>query len=226
MLKSLFDNTESNSLANRFRRNRLKIFEKLISDLPRPVRIVDLGGTENYWLQMGYLNKNEFRITIVNTEEIPVSGNNIRFIRADTRNLSNVILENCDVIFSNSVLEHVGGIENKIKMAEGIKKLNKRYFVQTPNYFFPVEPHFLFPCFQFLPRWAKLFLVMNFDMGWYRKCSVKKEAFELIDSIHLLTISEVRKLFPNASIYKERFCGLIKSITAYETNPSHNQDSI
>lgn len=219
MLKKLFDNTSSNSFANRFRRNRLKIFEKLISDLPRPVRILDLGGTENFWLQMGYLNANDYQITIVNTEEIAVSAANLRFIQADVRDLSGISPDECDVIFSNSVIEHVGSNEDMRKMAEGIKSLNKRYLIQTPNYYFPVEPHFLFPCFQFLPRWAKLFMVMHFDMGWYSKCSNKEEANKLIGSIHLLRISEVRKLFPDALIYKERFFGLVKSITAYRLIP-------
>lgn len=215
MLKKLFDNTKSNSLANRFRRKRLRIFERFISDMAVPVKILDIGGTENFWHQMGYSGNNDYLITIVNIENINITGANINYIRADARDISCIESSKFDVVFSNSVIEHVGGIEDMRKMAEGIRKLNIRYMVQTPNFYFPMEPHFMFPCFQFLPGFVQLFLLMNFNIGWYKKCSNKKEARELIDSIHLLRLNELKELFPGSMIYKERFLGLVKSYIAY-----------
>jgi hypothetical protein len=33
--------------------------------------------------------------------------------------------------------------------------VGRRHFIQTPNSWFPIEPHFLFPFFQFLPLSAR-----------------------------------------------------------------------
>ena len=38
------------------------------------------------------------------------------------------------IVFSNSVIEHVGNISNQMKMADEIKRIGKCYFVQIPNY--------------------------------------------------------------------------------------------
>ena len=56
-----------------------------------------------------------------------------------------------DVVFSNSVIEHVETYENQRRMAAEIRRVGRRYFVQTPNRHFPLEPHFLVPGFQLLP---------------------------------------------------------------------------
>src|SRR5262245_10971320 len=49
-----------------------------------------------------------------------------------------------DVVFSNSVIEHVGGHWRRERFAEGIRAAAPRYWVQTPYRYFPIEPHFLF----------------------------------------------------------------------------------
>lgn len=48
-----------------------------------------------------------------------------------------------DAVFSNSVIEHVGDYEAQRQMANEIMRVGKRYFVQTPNFYFPIEPHIL-----------------------------------------------------------------------------------
>ena len=59
-----------------------------------------------------------------------------------------------DWIFSNAVIEHVGGAARQKLFAAEIQRVaRKGYFVATPNRHFPVDPHTLLPFYQFLsPR--------------------------------------------------------------------------
>lgn len=210
-LQKYADNTKPNSIVNKWRRRRFSIFINLINGLPKPIKILDIGGTENFWLQMGFSDANSAEITILNSEPVEITQNNINFIRGDARNLGSLRTQKYDVIFSNSVIEHVGGFTEQQMMADEILKFNTKYYVQTPSYYFPMEPHFLFPCFQFLPMKLKIFLVMNFRMGWFDKRKSKSEAIELINSIRLLKKNELAHFFPEGKIQKEKFLFLTKS---------------
>jgi len=205
------DNTRADSIVNKFRRKRFKLFLNMTKDLPRPLKILDAGGTENFWIQMGFTDPNEAEITILNIEEIKISHPNFKFIRGDARDLGKFKDGEFDVVFSNSVIEHVGDLTNMKKMADEISRVGKSYFVQTPNYYFPIEPHFLFPFFQFLPKKLQVFLVKNFNLGWFEKTGSNEAAVTGIDSVQLLKFKELAKLFPNAEIKKEKIAGFTKS---------------
>ena len=120
-----------------------------------------------------------------------------------------------DVVFSNSVIEHVGGPNEQRRMAEEIRRVGKRYFVQTPNRNFPIEPHFLFPFYQFLPNTLQVWLLRSFDLGWFRRTPDPARARRAISGIRLLGYREVSRLFPEAEIYEEKFLGLTKSFVAH-----------
>lgn len=210
-LQKYADNTRASSTVNKWRRKRFSEFLKLIENLPRPVTILDVGGTENFWVQMGFTSSTDAEITLLNSEDIATHYPNITFIKGDARNLSAFGDKSFDVVFSNSVIEHVGGPAERKKMADEIQRVGKKYFVQTPNYYFPMEPHFLFPCFQFLPEAIKIFLLKNFSLGWFEKCSNDKEAKEVIDSIQLLKKSELFNLFSGGKLLKEKIFLMTKS---------------
>lgn len=59
------------------------------------------------------------------------------------------------IVFSNSVIEHVGTHEDQQRFANEIRRVSDRYFVQTPNKWFVIEPHYGLPLIQFLPRRAR-----------------------------------------------------------------------
>jgi hypothetical protein len=120
-----------------------------------------------------------------------------------------------DVVFSNSVIEHVGTYPDQMRMADEVRRVGKRYFIQTPNRFFPIEPHFLLPFFQFLPLELRAQLLSRFDLGWMQKTPDLEAARETVDSIRLLSRADLQTLFPEASLYAERFLGLTKSFVAY-----------
>lgn len=213
-LSKYADNTKSDSIVNKWRRKRFKHFENLIQQLPKPVKILDAGGTENFWLQMGYAGNEDLVITLLNTENQDTSFGNIKYIKGDAKDLSRFSDREFDVVFSNSVIEHVGSFGDQRQMANEVTRVGKSYFVQTPNYYFFMEPHFLFPFFQFLPTRIKIFLVTNFKMGWFEKCKTREEALQTINSVRLLKQNEFKKLFQGSVLLKERLFGFTKSFTA------------
>lgn len=73
------------------------------------------------------------------------------YVQGDGRNLPYTNNE-FDIVFSNSVIEHVGTFEDQKRFAEEIRRVAKSYWVQTPNRHFPVETHLIAPFIHFLPR--------------------------------------------------------------------------
>lgn len=164
---------------------------------------------------MNFTEEADINLTILNLEKVEVNKPNFRSIVGDARKILDLKNKEFDVVFSNSVIEYVGADQQRSQMVEEIKRLGKRYFIQTPNYFFPIKPHFLFPCFQFFYLYLKVFILLNFGAGWYKKVENKQEAVEIANSINLLTEQKVRSLFPEATIYQEKLFGLTKSFIAY-----------
>jgi hypothetical protein len=215
-LKKFFDNRQAGSLAARMRRRRFAFFLSLLDRVPRPAKILDVGGTQSFWEVMGHTNLHDLRVTLLNLESQPVSGSSFESIAGDARDLSRYPDASFDVVFSNSVIEHLGpSFGDQQQMANEIRRVGQRYFVQTPNRHFPIEPHFLTPGFQFLPVSVRVWAVTHFDVGWYRKFADRDAARREVESISLLTERQIRRLFPGALIYKEDFVGLTKSFVAY-----------
>jgi 2-polyprenyl-3-methyl-5-hydroxy-6-metoxy-1,4-benzoquinol methylase len=211
-LKKLADSETDGSLANRFRKKRFVLFERLCSALPQPVKILDVGGTINYWEKMNFVERDGVVITVLNLQKEKVKYGNIRTVIGDARDLSKFSDKEFDIAFSNSVIEHVGPFEDQRKMANEMIRVGKHIYLQTPNYYFPLEPHFLFPFFQMLPVTARIKLVMNLRMGWSnKKIEDVEDARSAATSIRLLRKKELRELFPHAEVTNEKFFGLTKS---------------
>ncbi len=205
----------TDSAANKFRRRRFTLFRSLLATVPRPCRILDVGGTQSFWEQMGFLNEDGVEIVLLNLTATPASGPNFISVAGDGQDMSQFRDREFDVVFSNSVIEHLGEFDGQMKMAREIMRVGKRYFVQTPNRCFPIEPHFLFPGFQFLPVSVRIFLVRHFSLGWVDRTPDRKTADMLVRSVRLLTAPEMMKLFPQSIPYREKFFGLTKSFVAY-----------
>jgi hypothetical protein len=100
-------------------------------------------------------------------------------------------------------------------MAAEVRRVATRYFVQTPNYYFPLEPHFFFPGFQYLPPRTRVWLVRHFALGWFPKMPDPEQARREVEQIRLLKKREVQALFPGATLHAERVAGLTVSWVAY-----------
>jgi hypothetical protein len=216
ILNRLANNEQANSLADRLRKRRFALFRSLITDLPRPLKIIDVGGTENYWEKMGFLTEKDVSISLVNLSARKVKHKNLQSYAGDARNLRQFDDQSFHIAFSNSVIEHVGNFHDQQSMVREMRRVAPRIYLQTPNRYFPLEPHFLFPFFQFLPLRARVWLLMNFQLGWYPRFTDTREAIKTAKSIRLLSHNELRILFPMARIYREKFLGFTKSFVVVE----------
>ena len=200
----------SASIAINFRRKRFAFFKPLLAHLPRPLHILDVGGTQVFWEIMGFI-RDDVKLTILNTEPIEATFPNVTCIVGDARDMHEFQDKEFEVVFSNSVIEHVGTFDQQRKMAEEVQRVGKRYILQTPNRYFPIEPHILFPFFQFFPLGLKVFIATHSpNYGW------KSSHVEELSTIRLMTEKELRTLFPGAKVYKERFLGFTKSFVLYK----------
>ncbi len=92
------------------------------------------------------------------------------------------------------------------------------YFLQTPSFYTPIEPHFFFPFFQILPIKLRIILLQNFNLGYLNRTSDYEKAREIVESIQLLTKHELEELFPKSTIKKEKFLGFTLSYIVYHKN--------
>ncbi|MFH1943671.1 MAG: methyltransferase domain-containing protein [bacterium] len=192
-------------------RKRMRLFHSLISSLPKPVRILDVGGKEIFWERLGITKEKTIEITLVNLTSEAIKIPRYKSVVGDGRDMREYRDGQYDVVFSNSVIEHVGGFEDQKRMAEECRRVGKQYFIQTPNYYFPFEPHFLFPFFQFFPLWLKIFMIRHFHLGWCDKLPDRERAERAARSVRLLKKRELKELFPGATIHTERLGGWIYS---------------
>lgn len=208
------DDRNINSWAVRLRKRRFVFFKTLIHSLPRPIRILDIGGTPVFWERMGIREGAGIEIWLLNLERFPLVPPHYHSVVGDAKDLRQFQDREFDVVFSNSVIEHLPDFKDQHRMAEEMRRVGEMYYLQTPNRYFPIETHFLFPFFQFLPLRCRVWLISHFNIGWYKKRSTE-EAIKAVHSIRLLTEKELRALFPKGTVHKERFLGIIKSLIIY-----------
>ncbi len=209
------DNRRDDSLANRLRRKRMRVFWDLVDRLPTPVRVLDVGGTVDFWRQMGLRERDGIEVLVLNVSVQDAAGPKLRSVTGDARDLSRFGDDSFDVVFSNSVIEHLETRHNQELMASEVRRVGQRYFVQTPNRYFPLEPHFLFPGFQFLPVGGRVALVRRFALGHHDAIPDPVAARSAVTEIRLLASRELQELFPGAELFRERVLGLTKSLIAY-----------
>jgi hypothetical protein len=210
----LSDYSPEGSLRNRLRRERFALFLELVDSLPKPVKILDVGGTVNYWKVMGIQERTDLQVTLLNIVAEPVDIPRMHSLAGDARNLSQFEDGSFDVVFSNSVIEHVGDEHDQQRMADEIRRVGKNYFLQTPNYYFPIEPHFQCPLFHYLPEWLRVRLVKTFSLATYPRAKDTVQALAWVREIRILTPNQVKAFFPDANLVREKYFGLTKSLMA------------
>ena len=207
-----------------FRKKRMADFEAFYVDKfgggivdTRDIAVLDLGGTLQYWQSLNFEYADTARITLLNLRKVEIPAGYDRFtsVVGDATDLSEYGDKQFDLVFSNSVIEHVGDFEAQKRMASEIHRTGKHYYLQTPNRYFFLEPHTFFPLFQFLPVRTKAFLHRHFRLGNMAKAGSDEAALEEAKSIRLLTEKELQALFPEAKIKKEKFLFMTKSFCLY-----------
>lgn len=215
-LRRIYDNGRPDSLAAHMRRKRFALFRQLLSSVPRPLTILDVGGRQRFWEVMGFAQEPDIEVTLLNIDAPDVSYPNFVSVSGDATQMTQFADEQFDVVFSNSVIEHVGAWAQQQMMAQEVQRVGRRYCVQTPNYFFPIEPHFLFVGFQWLPLEMRAWLHSHFNLGWRQRVPDRNRARAEVAQIRLLKRQELRALFPQAHLYQEKVFGFTKSFVLYD----------
>lgn len=214
LLRALASSTSHNSLAAWFRRRRFALFRELVASChATPLTILDIGGWQEFWEIVAFTNT-PHKIILLNTYSVRTTYPNFVSVVGDARRLTMFEDQSIDIVFSNSVIEHLGTFENQFAMAREVERVGKKYYIQTPSYAFPIEPHFLFPCYHWLPLSWRAKLLARFSLGFIERTHSEERAYEVLREFRLLTKSEVARLFPSATIYAERILGIPKSYIA------------
>ncbi|HEY2470784.1 MAG TPA: class I SAM-dependent methyltransferase [Terracidiphilus sp.] len=207
----LADSRPKDSFANCLRRKRFRVFNALTEASPRPLRVLDVGGTNLFWEQAGWAGRADVSITLINLFQQTRQHANITPLIGDATDLSQFAELSFDIAFSNSVIEHLGCLESQKRMAAEMMRVASSLWVQTPNFWFPIEPHFCIPGWQWMPVSCRVALLRKVRCGWLGPCSTDLEAQRIVESVRLMTSKELRVLFPGSRIIAEWFGGLIKS---------------
>lgn len=205
------DPDRSGSLTHRCRQQRYEEFKRRFPDLAE-MRVLDLGGTAVSWRVAGLRAKS---VTIVNLD--PSEEPEEPWMETVQGDACLGGFGKYDLVFSNSVLEHVGGHGRRQQFADVVQGSAPLWWVQTPYRYFPIEPHWLFPGFQFLPFRARVLVTQHWNVGHNPVVKDEREAAALVASTELVSATEMRAYFPGSGIWFERIAGVPKSIVVFNS---------
>ena len=198
----------------RYRTRRMRVFAEMFA-AGADTRILDVGGTMSNWQLLEGACP---RVTLLNMPRAGAARDGAAdWVFADGCALP-FADRSFDIVFSNSVIEHVGNAEAQARFAAEAARVGRRYWIQTPNRHFPIEPHLLTPAIHWLPRALQRRIVPRFTVWqWLERPTADRHEFfvrHYLDDIRLLTAAELQRLFPDAAILREKSCGLTKSLIA------------
>lgn len=202
----LVDTSNPTSVSSTMRARRWTRFLEAFPDVAS-MRVLDLGGEAQFWR---HRDVHPEHVVMVNLFEQEIEEPWMSAVAGDGCDLPAGLPE-VDLVFSNSVIEHVGGHWRRERFAEQVRSTASRYWVQTPNRYFPIEPHFVFPLFQHLPRRVQAELAVLWPMGnagWFKD---RGRAMETVLEFDLLSRSEMSYYFEDAEIIPEKLAGFTKS---------------
>jgi hypothetical protein len=193
-------------ISARARRRRFDQFRELM-DLRADMRILDIGGSANTWM----IAEDPLDITILNlpghTYRMAAPPHRIAYVEGDGCSMPQFSPGDFDIVFSNSVIEHVGPRERQDAFAAEVRRLGERYWVQTPAKWFPLEPHCGMPFWWFYPEsWRQWFI-----RRWREELPPWTE---MVEGTRVIEKSDFATMFPNAHIMTERFWTIPKSYMA------------
>ena len=210
------DYSNPNGLARRMRQRRgqhvLAAIQKIHAQ-KGSVRILDAGGRVDYWslFDRDVLAAYGVQITVVNLEP-PVACDDPMFVQQPGDACGLEFPDNSfDLVHSNSVIEHVGDWAQMQRFAAEVRRLAPCYYVQCPNFWFPVEPHFSSLFFHWWPEQMRARAVMRRPMGFCPQAPDLDTAMACVQHARLLDRAQMQTLFPDAEMVAERFAGLVKS---------------
>lgn len=219
LIYALQDPDNPNSLAMKMRRARSRHVTALIEQAAAgrgACRILDLGGEPEYWglFERAMLERCGVHITLVNPQAFEVADPMFTSLEGDACHLPQWADGAFDLVHSNSVVEHVGDWPRMEAFAREARRLAPRYYVQTPYFWFPIEPHFSAPFFHWRSEQSRARALMKKRHGFAERAPDVGAAMRDVQHARLLDKTQFRFLFPDARHLDETFLGLTKSLIA------------
>jgi len=179
---------------------------------PSPgMRILDLGGSASIWRHVEV----PLNLTILNLDAnllaATESRHQITFVQGDACDARHYRDGEFDLVFSNSVIEHVGPQPRQAAFAREVRRLARDYWIQTPSRWFPLEAHCGMPFWWFYPEVVRRWFI--------RRWKPRLPAYtEMVEGTRVLRLKDFRRLFPDGELYLEVAYGFPKSYTVYRTS--------
>ena len=172
-------------------------------------RIIDLGGVPDFWNDCPL----PLDLTVVNLPGslVTQSANTLHrftFVEGSACGLPHMPDNSYDIAFSNSVIEHVGPVENQNAMAHEVHRLAPRYWVQTPSIWFPIEAHTHMPFWWAYPESLRQRIIAR----WREKLP---DWTEMIEGTTVIKRAALERMFPDGTIWTEYFAQFPKSYVVY-----------
>lgn len=168
-------------------------------------RVLDIGGYPGNWTDspqdvelIKCLNLNVYPWP----EKKDFPDHRIKIIEGDARSLPYAD-GSFPIVFSNSVIEHVGDYEDQRAFAREVRRVGVKLWIQTPAYACPIEPHYLTPFIHWLPKGARRKLARYFTIWGLLEKPDKAAIDEMVDYTRLLKKREMKELFPDCEIRTE-----------------------
>jgi hypothetical protein len=179
-----------------------------ILELKAGDRVIDLGGTCAIWEFV----EAPLEITIVNLPGVDVrkpaqTRHRFHFVAGDATAL-HFPDDHFDLVFSNSVIEHVGGEQKELAFACEVRRLAPAYYVQTPSIWFPLEPHTGIPFWWAMPQSTRNRILAR----WKSRLPAWTE---MVEGTTVISRKKLQAYFPDGKLVTERIAGIPKSYSVY-----------
>jgi len=206
------------------RRKRGELFKQYLKP-EEGDKILDLGGGTGSYISGLLLFKSNIYIADIDEDDLKQSAEKgFTPIRLDDNGVLPYSDHYFDIVFCSSVIEHATvpkkdifsiqtnkafreiSLKKQKFFADEIRRVSKGYFVQTPYKYFPLESHSRLPVILvLLPRKLQIKIIAFFRKFWFARTT---------PDWNLLTVEDMKYLFPDAKIIKERAILLTKSLMA------------
>jgi hypothetical protein len=209
------------SRASRFRRARFRMIEEIIGRIVARkgrARILDIGGRRDYWALLDPALASRVSLLLLNyDDELEVGraegdGLDVSYATGDGCAMPQYGDRSFDLAHSNSVIEHVGSLQNCARFADEVRRVAEAYYVQTPYLWFPIEPHYGVPFLHWLPSATRAQLYARYKIGYAARMPSYRAALARADHVNLVDRRLMRELFPDGRLIRERFALMTKSI--------------
>lgn len=187
-----------------WREKRYRMFHELMAAEPI-VKLLDVGGSSGDWFGRMATVKHVDCLNLGDPAPVsaPAGSPEIRILQGDGRNLE-YANQSYEVIYSNSVIEHVGDWDDQVKFANEMRRVGRKLWIQTPAFECPLEPHYLGLAIHWLPMSCRWFAARWLTVVGLTNAAGIDGLRSIMSTTRLLTKKEFRQLFPDCELRTER----------------------